>query len=85
MITIDDKSMILKRFDDEVTTIKESKRLYKTISNELKSRKPINEGIAEKLNKNVGSSTSKNLNESTVYVDQSTQRIMDLINRVESR
>jgi hypothetical protein len=84
-ITKDEKKVILKRFDEEVSTIKESKKLYKTVSSELKSRKPMNESVNTKINKGGVSSTSKSLNESTAYVDPSTQRIMDLINRVESK
>jgi len=84
-VTKDEKKSILKRFDDEVSSIKESKRLYKIISNELKSRKPINESINDKIMRGAGSSASKNLNESTAYVDSSTKRMLDLINRVESR
>jgi len=83
--TKEEKQQILKRFDDEVTTIKESKKLYKTIVNELGSRKSINESIGNKINKEVSSGTSKQLNESTAYIDKETLRIKDLINRVEKR
>ena len=80
-----EKQNIIKRFDEEVINLKESKRLYKTIGNELVSRKPISESIENKIIKEATSSTSKQLNESTAYVDPSTKRIMDLINRVEKR
>ena len=83
--TKDEKQVILKRFDEEVSTLKESKRLYKTIVNELSSRKPINETIDRKLNKDVSSGVSKQLNESTAYIDKETQRIKDLMSRVENR
>jgi hypothetical protein len=83
--TKDEKQAILKRFDEEVSTLKESKRLYKTIVNELSSRKPMNESIDRKLNKDVTSGVSKQLNESTAYIDKETQRIKDLMNRVEKR
>jgi hypothetical protein len=83
--TKDEKQTILKRFDDEVSTLKESKKLYKSIVNDLSSRKPMNESIDEKLNKEVTSSSSKQLNESTAYVDKETSRIMDLMKRVENR
>ena len=79
------KQNIIKRFDEEVTNLKESKKLYKTIGGELESRKPINESIESKIIKEASTSTSKQLNESTAYVDPSTKRIMDLINRVEKR
>src|SRR5690606_6392380 len=80
-----EKEAIIARFDEQATTIKESKRLYKTIASELSNKKPITESIENKISKEAGSSTSKQLNESTAYVDDSTKRIMDLIKRVESR
>jgi len=83
--TKEEKQNILKRFDDEVTTIKESKRLYKTIANELASKTPIKESVEKTLVKEAASSTSKQIHESTAYVDKETQRIMDLMKRVENR
>ena len=83
--TKEEKQAILKRFDNEVSTLKESKRLYKTIASDLTSRKPMNESIERKLNNEVSSSVSKQLNESTAYIDKETQRIKDLMNRVEKR
>ena len=80
-----EKQNIIKRFDEEVTNLKESKRLYKTIANELETRKPIAESVENKIIKEATTSTSKQLNESTAYVDPSTKRIMDLIHRVEKR
>jgi len=83
--TKEEKQAILKRFDNEVSTLKESKRLYKTIASELTSRKPMNESIERKLNNEVSSGMSKQLNESTAYIDKETQRIKDLMSRVEKR
>ena len=80
-----EKEGIFKRFDNEVSTLKESKKLYKTIASELGSRKPMNESINNKIEKEVNSGTSKQLNESTVYVDTETSRIMDLIKRVDKK
>ena len=79
-----EKQNIIKRFD-EVTNLKESKKLYKTIANELETRKPIAESVENKIIKEAATGTSKQLNESTAYVDPSTKRIMDLINRAEKR
>ena len=42
-----EKDSIIKRFD-EVSSIKESKKLYKTIANELETRKPIAESVEKK-------------------------------------
>jgi hypothetical protein len=83
--TKSEKQTILKRFDEEVSTLKESKRLYKTVVNELSSRANITESVDQKINKEVATSTSKQLNESTAYVDKGTLRIMDLIRRVENK
>ena len=80
-----EKQSIIKRFDTEVTNLKESKKLYKTIANELESRKPIAESVENKIIKEATTSSSKQLNESTAYVDPSTKRILDLINRVEKK
>jgi len=80
-----EKQKIVKRFDEEATNLKESKKLYKSIINELESRKPINETIENKLIKEVSTGVSKQLNESTAYVDPSTKRIIDLIKRVENK
>jgi hypothetical protein len=80
-----EKANIIKRFDIEVSTLKESKKLYSTISNELENRKPINESVENKIIKEATTSVSKQLNESTAYVDPSTKRIIDLIKRVEEK
>lgn len=80
-----EKQSIIKRFDDEVTNLKESKRLYKVIAGQLENRKPIAESVENKIIKEVATGSSKQLNESTAYVDPSTKRILDLINRVDKR
>ena len=77
-----EKQNIIKRFDDEVSNLKESKNLYKSIVNELASRKPISESVESKLIKEVTTGSSKQLNETTAYVDPSTKRIIDLMKRV---
>ena len=83
--TKEEKKTIIARFDEEVSNLNESKRLYRSIAKELSSRKPISESIENKIIKEATTSTSKQLNESTAYVDPSTQRIKDLISRVEKR
>lgn len=79
-----EKQSILKRFD-EITNLKESKNLHRIIARELENRKTIAESVESKIIKEATTSVSKQLNESTAYVDPSTKRIMDLINRVEKR
>ena len=83
--TKDEKKRIIQRFDEEVTNLKESKKLYKTIVTELTDKKSITEAVETKIIKEVATGSSKQLNEATAYVDQSTQRIKDLISRVENR
>jgi len=80
-----EKQNIIKRFDTGVTNLKESKRLYRTIASELEKRESIRETVENKIIKEVSPSNSKQLNESTAYVDPSTKRILDLINRVEQK
>jgi hypothetical protein len=82
--TKSEKDSILKRFD-EVSNLKESKKLYKSIANELEVRKPISEAVENKIIKEATSGVSRQIVENTAYVDPSTKRIMDLINRVEKR
>ena len=77
-----EKQAIIKRFDEEVTNLKESKNLYKSIVNQLESRKPISESVESKVIKEVTTGSSKQLTESTAYVDPSTKRIIDLMKRV---
>lgn len=79
-----EKDSILKRFD-LVKSIKESKRLKSVIENDLKSRTTITESVNNKIIKEATSSTSRHLTESTAYVDPSTKRILDLIQRVERK
>lgn len=81
--TKEEKRAIIERFDEEVSNIQESKRLFKSIEKELSNKKPISESVEGKFSKEKSSSTSQ-LNESTAYVDQGTKRIMDLMRRVEN-
>lgn len=85
--TAKEKEDILKRFDEEASTIEESKKVYNKILNELKNKKPVNESVEEKLEDTKTSSSSKaangEINESTAYVDESTAKIKDLISKVD--
>jgi ribosomal protein S6E (S10) len=84
-----EKQNILKRFDNDVHSLNESQKLYKTIKNELATKSNISESVDSKLNKIVTNGSSK-LNESTIteskgYADESTKRIIDLFKRVENK
>lgn len=80
-----EKTDIMKRFDDEATTLKESKRLYKTITNELKDRKPISEKVEKKINESLTKGSSDTLIESKVYVDPQISKIHDLMEKLDNR
>lgn len=80
-----EKKQILERFDNEVTTIEESKKLYKSIVSELGSKKPIAESVESKIVSEQSTSQSTQLNEMKVYVDPTQSRIIDLMNRTKNR
>ena len=80
--TKQEKANILKRFDS-VVDLKESKNLYKTISDELGVRTPINESIDKKVNKTV--SKGSMIKESTVYVDPQIKSIQSLMEKLDGR
>lgn len=80
--TKQEKANILKRFDS-VVDLKESKNLYKTISDELGVRTPINESIDKKVNKTV--SKGSMIKESTVYVDPQIKNIQSLMEKLDGR
>jgi hypothetical protein len=80
--TKQEKTNILKRFDS-VVDLKESKNLYKVISEELVVRTPINESIDKKVNKTV--SKGSMIKESTVYVDPQIKNIQSLMEKLDGR
>jgi len=80
--TKDEKETIVRRFDEEVRSLKESNILYKKIVNELNSRTSLSEGVISKVDKNMTSGIS-NLNEQTAYVDPATARIRELMGQVD--
>jgi hypothetical protein len=76
--TKEEKRNIISRFDSEVTSLTESKKLYKTISNELVGRKSIVESVEQKIIKEGASSSSTKLNESTAYISPEIKRMKEL-------
>lgn len=74
-----EKENIIKRFDSQVSTLKESRNLYKTIVGELGTRKTVTESLEAKLSKNVTSGVSQKLNENTAYIDPTTKRQFELM------
>ena len=67
----EEKLTIIERFDNEVSSLTESKKLYRTISKELKA-KPITEGITS--SQALTSGASGLLKEATVYEDETMKR-----------
>jgi hypothetical protein len=79
-----EKQNIIERFDKDVTSLKESKKLYKSIVSELSSKKTVTESVDNKFNKEVTSGKTV-IKESTVYSDPSTVRMLDLMRRHENK
>lgn len=78
--TKQEKMDILKRFDS-ISTITEAKALYGTIKNELGTKKPVTESVAEKIASPEikTKSSTEMLSENTVYENPEFKRIKDLM------
>jgi hypothetical protein len=78
-----EKINILRRFDG-VSSLKESKLLYKSIKEQFSNpeSKPINETIERKLNKTVSSGSSVSLIESKTYENPQFLRMKDLMGKL---
>lgn len=74
----DEKQEIISRFAKEAKTIKESKNLYNTISNELKKSNKMN--ITEE--KNLSVNGTKRINETTIYKSPDVLDSLDLMHRM---
>jgi len=74
------------RFDNEASTIKESKKVYKSVLDGLTNKtNTIKETVGNKLSGEPKTSSKSQINESTAYVDESTKRMLDLMNKVNKR
>lgn len=82
--TKDEKKQIIDRFDKEVSSIKESKNLYKNLISDLSSKKPVTESVDEKINK-TNTSSKTQITESTAYIDPEVKNIIDLMDKLDSR
>jgi len=81
--TKQEKLNILKRFDS-ISTLKESKNLYKTIKTELDTQKPVTESVVEKITSTPKSSSSeKVLSESKAYENPQFRRMKDLMSKIK--
>lgn len=77
--TKDEKQNILKRFSN-VKTIEEGTQLYKTIKGELSesTKSSVN------FDKTISASSSKNINETTIYSTRETNPALDLMARMDN-
>lgn len=81
--TKQEKLNILKRFDS-ISTLTESKNLYKTIQTELSNKKPVTESVAEKISSTPTSSASKEvLSEAKAYENPQFARMKELMKKVK--
>lgn len=81
--TKQEKLNILKRFDS-ISTLTESKGLYKTIKTELENKKPINEAL-NKISNTPSTSSSKEvevLSEAKAYENPQFARMKELMKKV---
>lgn len=78
-----EKQEIIARFGKEAKTIEESKRLYSTISNELKKNATANpDNIVE--DKQFTANGSKLINETTIYLAPEGLKALDLMDRMKN-
>jgi len=78
-----EKLNILKRFDS-VSTMNESKNLFKTIKTELETKKPVTESVVEKISTAPSTSSSQEmLAESKAYENPQFKRMKDLMGKIK--
>lgn len=76
--TFDEKKEIINRFGNEVNSIKDSKRLYESISRELKRKG----GLALDEGRQYGVLGSRKLNETQIYQDKDMLKSLDLMHKL---
>ena len=81
--TKQEKLNILKRFDS-VSTMNESKSLFRTIESELGSKKSVTESVVNKIsNTPTTSSSQETLTESKAYENPQFKRMKDLMSKIK--
>jgi hypothetical protein len=80
--TKQEKLNILKRFD-AISTLSESKNLYKTLKTELETKQPISESVVEKITSAPSTSSSGVLSESKAYENPQFKRMKDLMSKLK--
>lgn len=81
--TREEKLNIINRFND-VKTVEESKKLYETISEELKRQHPINNGVTEAMGNQQLSESRKNVVETPLYESKELSDTISLMHRVDN-
>lgn len=77
-----EKVNIVKRFNN-VKTIQESRDLYKTISNELKTVHPTSKSqVNEVMDKQIAEAKTNNVIETSIYKSTDLSNTLDLMNRL---
>ena len=76
--TFDEKKEIISRFGNEANSIKDSKRLYESISRELKRKG----GLALNEGRQYGVLGSRKLNETQIYQDKDMLKSLDLMHKL---
>lgn len=78
----EEKVNIVKRFNN-VKTIQESRDLYKTISNELKTVHPTSKSqVNEVMDKQIAEAKTNNVIETSIYKSTDLSNTLDLMNRL---
>jgi len=80
--TKQEKLNILKRFDS-ISTITESKSLYKSIESELETAKPLAETVVDKVVQTPQSSSTEVLSEAKAYENPQFKRMKDLMTKLK--
>ena len=78
-----EKQTIIKRFDEEVSNLKESKNLYSSIKSELDTKKPMTESVVEKLISTPTTSSTEVLSEAKAYENPQFKRMKDLMSKMK--
>jgi hypothetical protein len=80
--TKQEKLNIMKRFDS-ISTMNESKNLFKTIKSELETKKPVTESVVNKITSTPSTSSSEVLSESKAYENPQFKRMKDLMSKIK--
>lgn len=80
--TKQEKLNILKRFDT-ISTLEESKSLYRVIKTELDTKKTVTESVVEKITSAPTSSSTKILSESKAYENPQFSRMKELMKKIK--